>query len=94
MRKARITRTMTVTRCTLLCLNVETAEPENRTIELPRTYKDERAVLSACDGFFDEVIRPVKLVHSQVIERRYALDEDVFIKYAVDITGTTDAEKN
>ena len=47
MRKPMVTRTIKSTVATVLCLDVEKAEPFNYTVELARTYKDEKHLMKA-----------------------------------------------
>ena len=40
-----VTRTITTTKVNVLCLDIEHAEPCNKVITIPRTYKDEEVIL-------------------------------------------------
>ena len=46
-RQPMVTRTIITTKVNVMCLDVEHGEPCNRTITIPRTYKDEKALLIA-----------------------------------------------
>ena len=47
MRTPMITRTFKVTVVGVLCLNIESAEPFVKEVELPRTYKNDEAILKS-----------------------------------------------
>ena len=47
MKESMVTRTIITTEVTCLCLNTETAEPFNARVTVPRTYKDNEALLKA-----------------------------------------------
>lgn len=40
-----VTRTITTTKVNVLCLDIEHAEPCNKVVTIPRTYKDEETIL-------------------------------------------------
>lgn len=78
-----ITRTIQTTLCDVLCLNVETAEPFNKQISLPRTYKDENSMLKQAKSVLDtDTEKVVQIVNSKVEETRYGMSEQEFIKHA------------
>ena len=86
-----VTRTIPVTKATFLVLNIETAEPSNVTVELPRTYKTETEILTAAAEFMPENTRAVSLVDSEVLDIRYGMPETDFIKAAKIITNNADS---
>lgn len=78
-----ITRTIQTTVCDVLCLNVETAEPFNKQISLPRTYKDENSMLKQAKSVIDtDTEKVVHIVKSYVEETRYGMTEQEFIEHA------------
>lgn len=78
-----ITRTIQTTVCDVLCLNVETAEPFNKQISLPRTYKDENSMLKQAKSVLDtDTEKVVHIVNSHVVETRYGMTEQEFIEHA------------
>lgn len=78
-----ITRTIQTTVCDVLCLNVETAEPFNKQISLPRTYKDENSMLKQAKSVLDtDTEKVVHIVNSHVEETRYGMTEQEFIEHA------------
>lgn len=78
-----ITRTIQTTVCDVLCLNVETAEPFNKQVILPRTYKDENSMLKQAKSVLDtDTEKIVHIVNSYVEETRYGMAEQEFIEHA------------
>ena len=78
-----ITRTIQTTLCDVLCLNVETAEPFNKQVTLPRTYKDENSMLKMAKSVLDtDNEKVVHIVNSHVEETRYGMTEQEFIEHA------------
>lgn len=82
-RRNLITRTIPSTEVTLLCLDIETAEPSNKTIVLPRTYKDEATMLKAAKKIIDTAtFKAVSISEFKVKTVRYGVDEAKFIEIA------------
>lgn len=78
-----ITRTIQTTVCDVLCLNVETGEPFNKQVSLPRTYKDENSMLKQAKSVLDtDTEKVVHIVSSHVEETRYGMTEQEFIEHA------------
>ena len=77
-----VTRTVTATKVNVLCLNVETVEPFNKSIVLPRTYAPEKlfkAVQSVVDTITEKA---VQVVDVEEVETLYGMDEQYFIEHA------------
>lgn len=86
-KESKITRTIQTTEATILCLNIETAEPENKTIVLPRTYKNERDIIRAAEKQnTDSNLRLVHVVDVELHSQLYGMPESLFLKYAEPIT--------
>ena len=82
-RAPMVTRTIQTTVCVVLCLNVETAEPFNKQVTLPRTYKDENSMLKMAKSVLDtDNEKVVHIVNSYVEETRYGMSEQEFIEHA------------
>lgn len=82
-RTPMVTRTMTITKATVMCLDIEKGEPISREVTLPRTYKDEKSLMKAAQKFFGEgAVKPVHIVSSETVEALYGMSENDFIKYA------------
>lgn len=93
MREPKITRTITTTTATILCLDVDAGEAMNRTFVLPGEYKKERDIIKAAEKVHNE--DNVKLVHVvdvEVTSKLYGMPESVFLKYAEVTTRGKTAE--
>lgn len=88
-----VTRTITATKVNALCINIDTAEPFNKTLILSGTYKDEKQMLKAAtsvienetiDGLLDakDRVKVVHIVESEEIETLYGMTEQEFIQRA------------
>lgn len=83
MRKPMVTRTVTVTKCSVLRLNIELNECEVVEKELLRTYKNEEAMLKALnEQDTDGAYKYVAIKSYEVTTRRYGMSETEFIKQA------------
>lgn len=93
-RRAIVTRTVSGTQVTVLGLNVETAEPENRTYVLSGTYTkvaedktesfDEKKALKDVKKAYDtEDFKNVKIVDHQQVDKLYGMWEEDFIANAM-----------
>lgn len=79
----QVTRTITTTEATVMCLDIDTNTPVTNKYVLPRTYKDEKAVLKAVNSLNEGT--PIKAVHvigTEVVETLYGMTEAEFIKVA------------
>lgn len=78
-----VTRTIQTTRANVMCLDVEKGEPFNREVILPRTYKDEKAMLKQAEKVINnETVKAVHIVTFEVEETRYGMSEQQFIEVA------------
>ena len=79
-RVKNITRTLKITRVTALMLNVETAEPFNKTFNLEGTFKNDEAILKALKKEYeDEVCKIVHIVDTEVITKKLSMPVQSFI---------------
>lgn len=82
-REIMITRTITSTKVNVMCLDVETGEPFNETVEVARTYKDDEALLKVVKPLIEtDTIKAVHVVDKEVVETLYGMPEQVFIMNA------------
>lgn len=82
-RAPQVTRTIQTTHCTILCMDIENREPCNRTVILPRTYKDENAMLKAAKKVIEsDTLKCVQVVDHCVQETLYGMSEQDFITHA------------
>ena len=83
-KKPMITRTIQTTEVTVLCMNIQQGEPFNKDVTLPRTYKDNTAMLKAAAAIIDtDGVKAVHIVRSEVKETLYGMTESDFIANAV-----------
>lgn len=79
-----ITRTIQTTRANVLCLDINEAEPFNKEVILPRTYKNDEAVLKKAREIIDtDTVKAVSVVRTSVEETLYGMPENIFIENAV-----------
>lgn len=78
-----VTRTIKTTKVTVLAMELEKAEPFNRTIVLTGTYKDDNKLMKAVEELFElDKEKPVHIVDKQVVEQLYGMEEAEFVKHA------------
>lgn len=78
-----VTRTIVTTKANVMCLDVEKAEPFNMDVTVPRTYKDEAALLKAVKAVAEnDTVKCVHVVDSEDIETLYGMTEQEFIEHA------------
>lgn len=83
MKKPMVTRTILTTEVTVLCLDLIKAEPFNKTVTLPRTYKDEKAMMKKISAIIDtDEVKAVHVVDTKVNETLYGMTEEQFISMA------------
>lgn len=88
-----ITRTIQTTEVNVLCMDIKQGEPFNTTVTLPRTYKDNAAMLKAAAAVIDnEDTKAVHIVASEVKETLYGMKETDFIVNADILPARTTKE--
>lgn len=105
-RKPQVTRTFITTHVNVLCLDVNTAEPFNKDVLLPRTYKDEAKLFKAVQAVVDnETVKAVHIVFSEEVEVLRGMSEQYFLDHSIvldpetrkpigDADGTTEADED
>lgn len=82
-RKPMVTRTIQATKIVALCCDIESGECFNKDATLPRTYKDEKHLMPAVEAALNTpTCKAVHVVHTEVCETLYGMDEAEFIKHA------------
>ena len=82
-RKPMVTRTIIATKVIVLCLDVNSAEPFNETVTLPRTYKDDKKLLKSVEEVINtDHVKAVHIVDKKEIETLYGMTEQDFINNA------------
>lgn len=95
MRTPMITRTFKVTVVGVLCLNIESAEPFVKEVELPRAYKNDEAILKKAHEVIDtDTVKAVSVSYSRVDEIRYGMSETDFIANSqkLPLLGSNDSD--
>lgn len=82
-RERMVSRTVVATEVTALCLNIETAEPFNKTVILSGTFKDKQAIEKAAKKVIDtDLEKCVTVVEYTEKETLYGMPEQLFIELA------------
>ena len=82
-RQAMVTRTITTTEVAVMAVNTETGETFTVTHTLPRTYKDDNAVLKKVQSSFDtDTFKHVHVISTKENETLYGMLEEHFIAQA------------
>ena len=84
-KESMITRTIKTTAATVLCLDIETGEPCNRTFTLSGERTKEKEVLKEAAAVLlnsEPNIKAVHLVDTDIIEQLYGMPESTFLQYA------------
>lgn len=82
-KEALITRTITTTVCEVFCVDKKSKETFTSTVILPRTYKDETAMLNAAYAAIDsDDVRAVSIESYEVKNELRGMSEADFIKFS------------
>lgn len=78
-----VTRTIVATKVNVMCLDIQKGEPFNKSVTVPRTYKDDGALLKKVRPLLEtETVKAVHIVDKEEIETLYGMTEQEFIQYA------------
>lgn len=78
-----VTRTIVATKANVMCLDVQAGEPYNKVVTVPRTYKDDEALMKKVRPLLEtETLKAVHIVDKEEIETLYGMTEQEFIQYA------------
>lgn len=90
-----VTRTITTTKVNVMCLDIEIGEPCNKSVVVPRTYKDDEKLLKKVKEVLEtEILKPVHIVDKEEIETLYGMTEQEFIEHAIVLPPRTESEEN
>ena len=81
-RKPMVTRTVTTTKVTVLCVNTVAEETVTQVVEVPRAYTDDDKLIKAVKETLDTSIIPVKVISTEIVETLYGMTEQRFIEQA------------
>lgn len=88
-----VTRTITTTKANVMCLDINTGEPINKEVTLPRTYKDESSLLKKVKSVIEtDTLKAAHIVDTEVIETLYGMTEQRFIENAIVLPPRTKTE--
>lgn len=89
-RKPMVTRTLISTQVTVLCLDIQSAEPSNVTFSIARTFKDDDKLMKALkDEHETDDLKLVHIVDKKEVEKLYGMTETDFMKYASELDPET-----
>lgn len=92
-RKPMVTRTIVTTKVNVLCLDIQCAEPFNKEVTLPRTYKDEKKLLKKVEEVVNtDDVKAVHIVDKTEVETLYGMTEQDFIDNATILDPATRKE--
>lgn len=82
-RQAMVTRTITTTEVDVMAVNTVSGETFTVNLTLPRTYKDDNAVLKKVQSLFDnDDVKHVHVISTTENETLYGMPEEEFIAHA------------
>lgn len=82
-RARKVTRTISLTKVIVMCVDTETAKVNNYEIKIAGVYSDEKKLMKAVANVVEtETLKPVSVLSAEVIETLYGMDEQKFIKMA------------
>lgn len=82
-RVPQVTRTIQTTKVDVMCLNIKEGSPFTQSVVLPRTYKDDKAMLKSVEKLINsDEVKAVHIVSSTVEETLYGMSEQKFIELA------------
>lgn len=82
-KKTMVTRTISVTIATALCLNTVSAEPFNQSVILSGTFKEKKALLKAVKNILEnDEISVAKIVDVTIEQKLYGMTKQKFIENA------------
>lgn len=82
-RVPQVTRTIQTTTAKIMCLDISKGEPFEQVITLPRTYRNDKAILKQAEKeLASENVKVVHVIESSVQVTLYGMTEQEFIKVA------------
>lgn len=95
-RKPMVTRTVTTTKATVLCVDTVAEETVTQVVEVPRSYTDDNKLLKVVKESLDTTVVPVKVISTEIVGTLYGMTEQKFIELAEKLPSRTkaDADEN
>lgn len=91
-RTPMVTRTVTTTKATVLCVDTVAEETVTQVVEVPRTYTDDSKLLKVVKKTMDGTLIPVKVISTETVEMLYGMSEQQFIELAEKLPPRTKVE--
>ena len=92
-RTPMVTRTISVTKCKVMCCDVEAGDTIIEEVTVPRTYKNDEQLMKVVKSVLEtEQIKPVHIVAKEVVETLYGMTEQMFIENATVLPPRATAE--
>lgn len=94
-KESMITRTIKTTDATVLCLDIETGEPCNRTFTLSGERTKEKEVIKEVSAILANTepnVKAVHLVDTGITEKLYGMPESTFLEFAKPIERKAKAD--
>lgn len=91
-RQPMVTRTITSTQVTLMCVDTVAGEVCNHACILPRTYKDKKSIMKTIEkmNILPENMKMVDVVDTVVNTQLYGIPEEEFVRIAQPIIKEED----
>lgn len=78
-----------------MCLDIESGETCNKSVVVPRTYKDDETLLNKVKEVIEtETLKAVHIVGKEEIQTLYGMTEQEFIEHAEVLPKRTSTEEN
>lgn len=82
-RQPMVTRTITITKARVLCLNLETREPIEKIVDVSRTFKDSKKLMRKVEEIVNsDTMKAVKILSIDIEQILYGMTEQKFIETA------------
>lgn len=82
-RQPMVTRTITTTKLTVMCLDISTQETVTKEVTVPRVFKDETKLLNKIKPMVEtDTLKAVHIVSAEVVETLYGMTEQEFIAHS------------
>lgn len=82
-RQPQVTRTIPTTRATVIVLNLETGNAEEKVVSIPREYKKPKKLREAIENAVNtETVKLAHIKSTEIVETLYGMSEQKFIENA------------
>lgn len=80
-RARKVTRTISLTKVIVMCVDTQTAVVDNHEVTIAGVYSDEKKLMKAVTKEVETAtLKPVSIVSKEVVETLYGMDEQKFIE--------------